>query len=91
MPDEQVEACATKYFRPMPGDSLYASFAGLVEGVVTDKAMTDEQRVAEIRISLAALDLVRAERRTLIPHGPVRPPYGTPERAAADIAEQVTR
>jgi hypothetical protein len=84
MPDEQVEACAAKYFRPMPDNSLYASFAGLVEGVVTDEAMTDEQRIAEIRTDLAALDLVIAERRALVVlHGPVRPPYGSPERLTA--------
>jgi hypothetical protein len=84
-PDEQVNACAARYFRPMPGDSLYASFAGLVEGVVTDEAMTDEQRIAEIRTGLAALNLVIAEKRAVlvIPHGPVRPPYGSPLRATA--------
>ena len=84
-PDEQVNACAARYFRPMPGDSLYASFAGLVEGVVTDEAMTDEQRIAEIHTALAALNLVIAERRAvlIVPHGPVRPPYGSPLRATA--------
>jgi hypothetical protein len=87
MPDEQVNACAAKYFRPMPDHSLYASFAGLVEGAVNDEAMTDEQRIAEIRAGLAALDLVIAERRALVtPHGPVKPPYGSPERAAWDAA-----
>ncbi|GIE30122.1 hypothetical protein Ait01nite_031670 [Actinoplanes italicus] len=90
--DEQVNTCAAKYFRPMPDNSLYASFAGLVEGVVTDKALTDEQRIAEIRTGLAALDLVIAEKRALVvPHGPVRPPYGSPERVTADNAEQVAR
>jgi hypothetical protein len=84
-PDEQVNACAARYFRPMPDNSLYASFAGLVEGVVTDKAMTDEQRIAEIRTGLAALNLMIAEKRAVlvIPHGPVRPPYGSPLRATA--------
>jgi hypothetical protein len=83
-PDEQVNACAARYFRSMPGDSLYASFAGLVEGVVTDEAMTDEQRIAEIRTGLAALNLVIAEKRAVlvVPHGPVRPPYGSAERTA---------
>jgi hypothetical protein len=85
VPDEQVNACAARYFRPLPGDSLYASFAGLVEGVVTDKGLTDEQRIAEIRCGLAALDLVIAEKRAVlvIPHGPVKPPYGSSLRATA--------
>lgn len=87
MTDEQAkrEACADNYFRPMPDSGLYAAFTGLVEGVVTDEELTDAQRVEEIGTGLAALDATLSERRALVvPHGPVRPPYGSTAREQVD-------
>lgn len=72
-----VQEYADRYFRP---DHIsYITFAGLVEGVLEDEDVTDAERVAEIRLAMAALDLRLAEDadRPAFPHAPARPPYDT--------------
>lgn len=72
-----VQEYADRYFRP---DHIsYITFAGLVEGVLEDEDVTDAERVAEIRLAMAALDLRLAEDadRPAFPHAPACPPYGS--------------
>lgn len=80
-----VQEYADRYFRP---DHVpYITFAGLTEGVLEDEEMTDAERVAEIRLAMAALDLVMAEQDAAsqaAPHAPARPPYGSPAREWVD-------
>lgn len=78
-----VEAYAIKHYRH--SHAPYATFAGLIEGVLEEEDMPDAERVAEARLALAALDLVLAEGDggyEIVAHGPVKPPYGSPERAS---------
>lgn len=69
-----VEDYARRHFTP--GHIPYISFAGLVEGILAD-ALTDAQQLAEIRLALAALDLVLAEDAGPLDVSPAQPPYGS--------------
>ena len=74
-----------------PGHIPYISFAGLTEGILTDSAMTDAERVAEIRLAMAAMDLLLAEQDDayqVIPGGPIQPPYGSDEPDLDDDERQ---
>jgi hypothetical protein len=80
-----VQDYADRYFRP--DHVAYITFAGLTEGVLDDEEMTDAERVAEIRLAMAALDLRLAEDadRQAVPHAPARPPYGSDQDDEDDL------
>lgn len=73
-----VQEYADQFYRP---DHIpYVSFAGLVQGIVEDDSMTADAQVAEVRLALAALDLMLAEGGEpfeIVPGGPLKPPYGS--------------
>lgn len=60
MTDEKVRARA-QHFRHLKREQLYPAFTGWVQGALLDREMSDAERLADIQLSLAALDMVLAE------------------------------
>ena len=82
--DQMVEAA-----KPLDGDIPAFTFAVLVQSLGTDQAKA-------VTVAAAALmrlgELKRAAEAPCgdtfpVDHGPVKPPYGTPERAAYDAQQ----